>query len=169
MGVRGQKCLISGNHMVRTWRRELGLAREKHSTTTSDLEEKEGERKVLQHHRRWEEGRHRRADLLCRGQDMSAEETFGLWLSEGDREEKKKKGVGTESQTSCQFMFKRVWYVYGGSLFNSCKALWEHGQCHRKSWGRKTLVCACVCACVWASGLVICVAHLSLSLLRKPP
>ncbi|KAJ8404502.1 hypothetical protein AAFF_G00337690 [Aldrovandia affinis] len=37
MGVRGQKCLISGNHMVWTWRREFGLASEKHSTTTSDL------------------------------------------------------------------------------------------------------------------------------------
>lgn len=37
IGVRGQKCLISGNHIVRTWRREFGLAKEKHSTTTSDL------------------------------------------------------------------------------------------------------------------------------------
>ena len=30
--------------MVRTWRRELGLAREKHRTTTSDLE---GEKRCL--------------------------------------------------------------------------------------------------------------------------
>lgn len=36
--------MISENHMVRTWRKELGLAREKHSTTTSDLVEREGKR-----------------------------------------------------------------------------------------------------------------------------
>lgn len=37
-GVRGQKCLISWYHIVFTWFRELGLAIEKHRTTTSDLE-----------------------------------------------------------------------------------------------------------------------------------
>ena len=46
-GARGQKCLISGYHMVFTWYSELGLAMEKQSTTTSDLkggEEGEAER-----------------------------------------------------------------------------------------------------------------------------
>lgn len=42
-GARGQKCLISGYHMVFTWCRELGLAMEKHKTTTSDLQREEGQ------------------------------------------------------------------------------------------------------------------------------
>lgn len=33
--------------MVRTWRRELGLAREKQSTTTSDLRGKKGKEKKV--------------------------------------------------------------------------------------------------------------------------
>lgn len=37
-GALGQKCLISGYHMVLTWCSEFGLAIEKHSTTTSDLQ-----------------------------------------------------------------------------------------------------------------------------------
>lgn len=36
-GALGQKCLISGYHMVLTWCSEFGFAIEKHSTTTSDL------------------------------------------------------------------------------------------------------------------------------------
>ena len=34
--------MISGYHMVFTWYRELGLAIEKHSTTTSDLKGRHG-------------------------------------------------------------------------------------------------------------------------------
>lgn len=44
-GVRGQKCLISRYHMVFTWWRELGLAMEKHSTTTSDLQGDNGRKR----------------------------------------------------------------------------------------------------------------------------
>lgn len=71
--------------MVRTWRRELGLAREKQSTTTSDLQGIQGERKkekkvfiscthnlteiIDKTGKRWQ----RRADVLCHEPEMSAE------------------------------------------------------------------------------------------------
>lgn len=123
MGVRGQKCLISGNHMVRTWRRELGLAREKHKTTTSDLE---GEKQCSVQDW-WEiqqgEGWQGQSRAVSHVEKVPAERQHAA-VDGAERTEKKTQKRSVLSHwTPCQMMLNHAWYVCGRSLFN--KAFWE--------------------------------------------
>lgn len=166
MGVRGQKCLISGNHMVRTWRRELGLAREKQSTTTSDLK---GWREQGWKEYQWslKRQKERRADLLCHEQKMPVIRRHVVF--DGIKETEIKKGNEKDrcwfNGRLVKFMLKT--YMCGWSFFELLQGTAGAWTVPVRKLGSED-VCARVGLCVCDSGPLGCwfvwPAPLSLSL-----
>lgn len=176
MGVRGQKCLISGNHMVRTWRRELGLAREKQSTTTSDLREKKGKKKTVltswiynitkeiidKTGQIWQ----KRDDLLCHEQGTSAEGRHAVCEGvTGTEKRERKKGVSTESLNILSVYIKTC----DMCMEEPCSTAARHCGSMHSAIKKAGMVWVCLYLCVslglWAGDL----CGPSLSLLRKSP
>lgn len=95
--------------------------------------------------------------------DVSRRKTCGLWWHKGDRKERKKKGVSTESLNILSVYVKTCVICVWKTLVRLPRGIVGARPVPSRKLGSQDAWVG-VSVCVWASGLVICVAHLSLSL-----